>query len=112
MCRIKIPEIKINDTLVERVTNFNFLGFLIDENLSWKYHINKISTKIARVIGVMSKLKRLVPSYTLKLMYNSLILPHINYGITLWGHKAERLQKLQKRAVRVLTKSKYNAHTM
>ena len=109
--RVTIPQIKINDTLIERVNTFDFLGFVIDETLSWNYHINKIATKIGRVIGVMSKLKRLVPSHTLKLMYNSLILPHINYGITLWGHKSSRLVKLQKKAIRVLSKSKYNAHT-
>ena len=30
-------------------------------------------------------------------MYNSLILPHINYGILVWGHQAHCIFKLQKR---------------
>ena len=59
----------------------------------------------------MSKLKRTVPSHILKLMYNSLILPHLNYGVTLWGQNMRRRIKLQKKAVRTMTKSKYNAHT-
>ena len=45
-------------------------------------------------------------------MYNSLIVPHLNYGITLWGHKAGVVRKIQKKDIRVLTKSEYNAHTL
>ena len=44
-------------------------------------------------------------------MYNSLILPNMNYGILVWGHQAHRIFKLQKRAIRTITLSKYNAHT-
>ena len=92
LSRITIPEIRIDNSSVERVSVFNFLGFVIDENLSWNNHISKISSKIGRVIGVMSKLKRLIPSHSLKLMYNSLVIPHINYGITLWGHNTNRIK--------------------
>ena len=38
-----IPEIKINEQLVERVTEFNFLGLTIDEHLNWKSQIQKVS---------------------------------------------------------------------
>ena len=44
-------------------------------------------------------------------MYNALILPHINYGLLLWGHQAHRIFKLQKKAIRIISLSKYNAHT-
>ena len=36
-----IPEIKINGQLIERVTEFNFLGLTIDECLNWKGHNSK-----------------------------------------------------------------------
>ena len=38
-------------------------------------------------------------------------MPHPNYGILAWGHQAKRLHLIQKRAVRILTTSKYNSHT-
>ena len=44
-------------------------------------------------------------------IYNALILPHLNYGILIWGHKAHKLLKVQKRAVRAITCSNYNAHS-
>ena len=45
------------------------------------------------------------------MLYNSLILPHLQYCILSWGFKSDRIFKLQKRAVRIITCSKYNAHT-
>ena len=45
------------------------------------------------------------------IIYNALILPQLNYGILAWGHLAKRLNLIQKRAVRILTASKYNSHT-
>ena len=103
--------IKIDDTVIQRVTEFDFLGLLIDETLSWKPHINKISNKISRVLGIMNRLKNSLPQRVLLLIYNSLVVPHINYCITVWGFKNNRILKLQKRAVRLIFNSNYNAHT-
>ena len=93
------------------MTNFNFLGVIIDEHLNWNDHINKVATTISRYIGILCRLKHFMPLYTLRTPYNSLILPHLTYGILIWGSNLSRLFKLQKRAVRTITNSSYNAHT-
>ena len=59
----------------------------------------------------MNKLKHYLPTYTLRTMYNSLILPHLNFSILSWGLHTNRVSKLQKRAVRSITLNKYSAHT-
>ena len=59
----------------------------------------------------MYRLKRFLPRNILRLLYNSLILPHLQYCIMIWGYKSSRVAKLQKNAVRTLCNSKYNAHT-
>ena len=46
-----------------------------------------------------------------RILYNSLILPQLQYCILSWGFKSDIFLKLQKRAVRIITCSKYNAHT-
>ena len=94
-----------------RVEDFNFLGLTIDQHMTWNAHIQKISNKISRSLGVMNRLKRYLPQNILRTIYNSLILPHINYSILVWGFKSSRISKLQKRAVRMISCSKYNAHT-
>ena len=106
-----IPNLKINSEPIERVTEFNFLGLAVDEQPSWSPHIQKISNKISRTLGIMNRLKQFLPENILRLIYNSLVLPYFQYSILTWGFKIGRLEKLQKRAVRIITNSSYNAHT-
>ena len=44
-------------------------------------------------------------------MYNTLILPHLNYCIMCWGFKVTEFLLYIKKAVWIITGSKYNAHT-
>ena len=106
-----IPKLCINRHTIDRVKDFNFLGITFDEHMTWDMHIHKTSTKITKTLGVMTRLKRYLPTEILLMIYNSLIMPHIQYGILCWGHKFGRVLKLQKRAMRLITCSKYNSHT-
>ena len=104
-----ILDLQISSEKKERVAEFNFLGITVDENLNWNAHIQKVYNKISRTLGVMCRLKTFLPLHVLRILYNSLILPHLQYGILTWGFCLGRLEKLQNRAV--VTRSKYNAHT-
>ncbi len=73
--------------------------------------MDKISNKISRNIGILNRLKHYLPIETKTLIYNSIILSHINFGLLIWGYSCERIVKLQKKCVRIITLSKYNAHT-
>jgi len=53
-----------------------YLGILIDNNLSWKQHIDHITIKISQTIGLISKLWHLVPKHTLVNIYRSLVAPY------------------------------------
>ena len=46
----------INGEDIENVEHFNFSGIILDKKLSWINHINMLSNKISKVIGVMYKL--------------------------------------------------------
>jgi len=108
---IEFPLIKIENTLIDFVEHFDFLGITIDKNLKWNCHINKISSKISKVVGILNHIKKFLPPEILKTIYNALINPHLHYGILCWGTNTKRTTKLQKKAIRIITKSKYNAHT-
>ncbi len=54
----------INGAGIDRVLNFQFLGLTLDENLNWKGHINKLSNKISKSIGIINKLKHVIPMKT------------------------------------------------
>ena len=95
----------INDMKIVQVKTVKFLGVFIDEEMKWKSHI---LSKVSKNIGIMNKLKEYIPEHILILLYNTLVLPHLNDCIILWGrcnkYLLERLHKLQKLAVRIITK--------
>ena len=106
-----MPNISIDTKEIQFTDNFDFLGIIIDKHLNWKSHILKISHKVSKTVGVMNKLKHFLPSHTLLTIYNSLVMPHFIYGIQLWESQCKKLEKLQKRAIRVVMKASFNAHT-
>ena len=106
-----IPTLKIDNTLIECVNEFNFLGLVLDKNVNWNNHIQKTASKISQITGIMNRLKHFLPPNVLQIIYNSLVLPRLNYCLLAWGHKFDRLFKIQKKAVRIVNHSKYNAHT-
>ena len=107
-----IPKIKFKDKLIERVDHFKFLGIYIDSCLTWDKHVFEICNKISKTVGILSVLKHKFPIRILLMIYNSLILSHINYGVTLWGfNNCNRLKQLQKKAIRYITNSSFFAHT-
>ena len=108
------PTLTINETPIKRVDCVESLGLNIDENLSWNKHIDKISKKIASGIGALKRMRPFVPSSTLKYIYSSTIQPHFGYCCVVWDNcsksSADKLQKLQNRAARMLTFSSYDTN--
>ena len=52
--------VKLDGVSLNRVSSTKFLGVIIDENLTWKNHIDAISKTISRNIGMLTKLKHFV----------------------------------------------------
>ena len=85
--QINIPNIEIENIKIEFSDEFNFLGLTIHKHLKWDSHINKIASKILNIIGIMYRLKHMVPSEIFLTIYNGLNKPHILYGLKCWGFK-------------------------
>lgn len=79
------------------------LGVLIDNHLSWKYHKDYITVKISKIVGVISRLRHLVPFCSLRCIYQSLILPYLTYGLTVWGQASKaNLNNFKNNALRLI----------
>jgi hypothetical protein len=111
----EIINIVLDDRNLQRVRTTKFLGVIVDENLSWKHHIDGIAKTIARNIGMINKLKDFLPERILYSLYCTLILPYINYSIQVWGNTyrsyLDKIFKLQKWALRTISNSHYRSHT-
>ena len=104
-------DLNINGSTIDQVSTFKFLGLHINSQLTWQTHINEISKRISRVIGLLYKMQNILPKNILLSLYNTLILPHINYCILSWGKESDSILLLQKRAVRAIASAGYRAHS-
>ena len=105
-----IPDLKLDSEPIEQVSEFNFLGLTLDEHLSWKPHVQKVANKTSRAIGIIRRLKNIIPISVLRILYNTLILPHFHYCILSWGFRMGR-QTFAETSCTVMSGSHYNAHT-
>ena len=89
---VKPPLLKIDNINMDRVYELNFLGLTFNEKITWKSHIENISNGCSMTLGILNGLKRLLPLDIKIMMYNSLTLLHLNYGIKNWGYKCDRIK--------------------
>ena len=49
---LQLPTMTFNSIEIKRENSIKFLGVIIDENLTWKNHIEVVENKISKNIGV------------------------------------------------------------
>ena len=89
---------------ITTANEIKFLGLIIDNKLSWKGHIDYITTKLNSASYCMRAVKPFVSQDTLKIIYYSYFHSIMAYGLPFWGFSTESIKvfKLQKRAIRVM----------
>jgi hypothetical protein len=95
--------VTMESKILSRVEHETFLGLDLDENLRWYAQGCKAAVKIGRSLASMRKVKQFVVTNAFKMMYNSMILPHLSYGIAAWGETfdkaTKRIKVQQKKAI-------------
>ena len=112
---VMLPTVKIGENIIEETDTFKFLGIYIDNHLTFKDHINKISNKISKSVGILYRLNKFLPPNVLKLIYSSLVHPYLIYGLEAWfgtfKNNTNKIFILQKKAIRAIHSLNYNDHT-
>ena len=76
--------IEIGKDHVNQAEYVKFPGLLLDENLSWKYHLSELSKELARASGIFFKIMHLPSTSVLVSLYYSLFASFLQYGIIFW----------------------------
>ena len=89
-----------------------FLGVILSSNLKWNKHIDIVRSKISKNIGIISKVRHLLPQELTRNLYMTLVNPYICYCNIIWSspHKTSNLDKIlkiQKKYCRLITFSKF-----
>lgn len=109
------PSILFDGQVVTYKSTGKFLGVIFDDKLRFNEHIKHVSLKISKSIGILYRIRPLIPRDILINLYYNFVFPYLIYGNLIWsGTSATYLQKLillQKRVIRIITKSNYLAHS-
>ena len=82
--------------------------------ITWKPHISLLASKLSKSIGIIHKSRFFLSTQSLRTLHSSMILPYLYYCNLASGgtYKAnlQRIVILQKRALRILNNSTYDAN--
>jgi len=122
-----IPNTPHNPSLVstlERIHNkhpstdlqaYKLLGIYLDENLSFDRNTSYIIAKMSKSIYCINRAKHFLPQKTLLTLYHSLVHSHLLYCPLIYSctsnSNIEKIFKTQKKAIRIVTNSKFHDHT-
>ena len=109
--------LQISDEFLDKADCYKYLGVTINETLTWSDHVDYISTKVNQRLGILRRIKHLLPIHTRELYVKSMILPLLDYSDIVWGDKHNKtlmakVQLLQNKTAKlILNKAKHSFAT-
>jgi hypothetical protein len=107
--------IKLDNTALKETNSIKFLGITIDQNLSFKIHIENLIVRIRPYIGLLYRCASFLPKPILLLIYNGYINSALSYCVEAYGTASptalHQLFVLQKRIVRIISGTPSYSHT-
>ena len=81
--------LQICDEFLDKTDCYQYLGVIINETLSWGDHVDYISTKVNQRLGILRRIRHLLPIHTRELYVKSMILPLLDYSDIVWGRSSD-----------------------
>ena len=108
--KLNVPRLNLNLPYGNSKINCSqickYLRVLLDHKLNFKPHILQLESKLAEAVGILSKLQHILPLSALRLLYLSLIHPHLLYALPIWGSTFpsyfKKLQCLQNKSICII----------
>ena len=66
--------------------NTEYLGMILDDQLTWEKHITDVTKKIVKYTGIFSKERHLIPEECRLTLRNSFVFSRLNYGIEVYAN--------------------------
>ena len=97
----------LNSQPIAQVSEHRHLGVIIDDQLSWRAHIEDVSKTLCSNLFLMSKVRLFTEPPTRFLFYQAYIQPYLDYASTVWDGCAavhfNKLDRLHRRAVKLIS---------
>ena len=77
--------IYINNGLIQRQHDTKFLGVILSADLKWDKHIDIVTNKVSKNIGIIAKARHLLPQHLTRTLYLTLVDPYISSCNLVWS---------------------------
>jgi hypothetical protein len=80
-----VPPLMLDAAEIERVKKFKYLGFLIDDRLTHRFHVKCLISSLALYAFVSWKIRPYLGAESAKTFYYGLVHSRVCYGLLVWG---------------------------
>ena len=98
--------ITVDNNVIHKTTSTKYLGIIIDEQMTWKEHIELVCTKLRRLTSMFYKVRKKIPTVALRQLYFAFAYSAIQYGVEIYANTKKtflnELNVLNNRILRIL----------
>ena len=87
-------KLKLNGKRLCSTNSLKYLRVNIDEHLTWKPYIHRISAKLNKAYAILSKIRHFVDQKTLKAIYHAIFEPHLYSSSLVWPQNFNSTKRL------------------
>ena len=84
-------QLLVEQDSLENITEFKYLGIVINQHLIWHDHVEMLQSKVSRQLGALKRIKNLLALYARKLYVMTLIVPLFDYASIVRGDKNNKV---------------------
>ena len=107
--------IKTDSAEIEQVANHKILGMIIDEDLTYEVHVDKLCNKLSKRLGLLRHISPYLKKNQRIIYFSTLIKPLMMCANTVWTscnkEVLERVLQMQKRAGRIILEAQGTSRT-
>ena len=104
---ICFDQFELDNVIIKQTDATKYPGLIIDQELSWKQHIDALCSSLIKYVGIFYKIRDCIPEETRLQLYNAIVSSRISYGIEIYGMAKPSiirpLQIMQNRILKILT---------
>ena len=108
--------VKTDNAEIEQVANHKRLGMIIDEDLTYEVHVDKLCNKLSKQLGLLRHISPYLNKNQRIIFFNAVIKPLLMYASTVWTscnkEVLETVLCMQKRAARIFLEAQRTSRTV
>ena len=102
----------LGENPINQAQHYKYLGVMIDANLNFKQHVDKLQAKVSKRIGVLGRIRNNVTVDSANQVYQSLVFSVTDYCDVAWSSigkvERDRLYRAQRKAAKIVLKTKHS----